>query len=68
MWANKLKLSPKKVEVLLVGKPYDLRFKISPFLDGVVLPLQEQVHNLGVLLDPGKNSEYLSLLQCLLSK
>ncbi|KAF7242586.1 Retrovirus-related Pol polyprotein from type-2 retrotransposable element R2DM [Varanus komodoensis] len=52
MRANKLKLNPDKMEVLLVG---DLGFRVSdlgPALDGVVLPLKDRVRSLGVLLDP----------------
>ncbi|KAF7238001.1 RNA-directed DNA polymerase from mobile element jockey, partial [Varanus komodoensis] len=52
MRANKLKLNPDKMEVLLVGGS---GFGVGDFdlvLNGVALPLKDRVHSLGVLLDP----------------
>ncbi|KAF7252534.1 DCN1-like protein 2 [Varanus komodoensis] len=52
MRANKLKLSPDKTEVLLVG---GLGFGVGDLdlvLNGVALPLRDKVRSLGVLLDP----------------
>ncbi|KAF7253353.1 Fibroblast growth factor receptor 2 [Varanus komodoensis] len=50
MRANKLKLSPDKMEVLLVGGS---GFGEGDFdLNGVALPLRDKVRSLGVLLDP----------------
>lgn len=51
MVANKLKLNLNNSEVLLVGRRFDLRYKVSLILDGITLPLKVQVCNLGVLLD-----------------
>lgn len=42
MWANKL-----------MSRRYDPKFKVSSVLDRVALPLKEQVHSLGVILDSG---------------
>ncbi|KAF7243599.1 Collagen alpha-1(XXI) chain [Varanus komodoensis] len=52
MRANKLKLNPDKMEVLLVSKPPFQLGDYKPVLDGVALPLEDKVHILGVLLDP----------------
>ncbi|XP_061470050.1 uncharacterized protein LOC133379228 [Rhineura floridana] len=52
MRANKLKLNPNKTEMLLVGGPSAQMVDVRPVLDGVTLPLKEQVRSLGVLLDP----------------
>ncbi|XP_053112476.1 uncharacterized protein LOC128327575 [Hemicordylus capensis] len=52
MWANKLKLNPDKTEVLLVSRRANRDEEILPVLDGVALPLKEQVRSLWVLLDP----------------
>ncbi|XP_053169630.1 uncharacterized protein LOC128353010 [Hemicordylus capensis] len=52
MWANKLKLNPDKMEVILVSRRANRDKDILPVLDGVALPLKEQVRSLGVLLDP----------------
>ena len=52
MRANKLKLSPDKTEMLLVGDCSDRMVDVQPVLDGVALPLKEQVRSLGVLLEP----------------
>ena len=52
MRANKLRLNPDKMEVLLAGgSPVQLG-DIHPVLDGVALPLKYWVFSLGVLLDP----------------
>nr|GFC52549.1 hypothetical protein [Tanacetum cinerariifolium] len=51
MGANKLKLNPDKTEVLLVQKSTTQVLDHRPALNGVVLPLKEQVRSLGVLLD-----------------
>lgn len=47
-----MKLDVNKIKVLLVWGGSDLGFTVSPILDGLALPLNEQVHSLGVLLDP----------------
>uniref|UniRef100_A0A803TMK0 Reverse transcriptase domain-containing protein n=1 Tax=Anolis carolinensis TaxID=28377 RepID=A0A803TMK0_ANOCA len=51
MRANKLKLNPDKMEVLLISRRAEQGIGLQPVLDGVALPLKTQVHNLGVLLD-----------------
>ena len=41
-----------KTEILILGGPSD-RLRGATFrLDGTALPFRDQVHNLGVLLDP----------------
>ncbi|XP_053106346.1 uncharacterized protein LOC128325025 [Hemicordylus capensis] len=52
MWANTLKLNLDKTEVLLVSRRANRDEEILLVLDGVALPLKEQVRSLGVLLDP----------------
>ena len=52
MRANELKLNPDKTEMLLVRGSSDRMVGVQPVLDGVALPLKEQVHSLGVLLEP----------------
>ncbi|KAF7246729.1 Plexin-B2 [Varanus komodoensis] len=52
MRANKLKLNPDKMEVLLVGDSSSWVGDLGLALDGVVLPLKDRIHSLGVLLDP----------------
>ena len=47
MRANKLKLNPDKTEMLLVGGSSDRMVGVQPVLDGVALPLKEQVCSLG---------------------
>lgn len=48
---KKLKHDPNKLVALMVGRGSDPG---KPhLLDGVVLPIKEQVHSLGVLLDSG---------------
>lgn len=43
MLANKLRLILNRMEELLVGRRSAPEFKVSPFLDGVVLPLSRSV-------------------------
>ncbi|KAF7245380.1 Chitinase domain-containing protein 1 [Varanus komodoensis] len=52
MRANKLKLDPDKMEVLLVGDSSSWVGDLGPALDGVALPLKDRLRSLGVLLDP----------------
>ncbi|KAF7240862.1 Receptor-type tyrosine-protein phosphatase T [Varanus komodoensis] len=52
MRANKLKLNPDKMEVLLVGGSGFGEGGFDLVLNGVSLPLRDKVHSLGVLLDP----------------
>lgn len=52
MQANELKLNPKKKELLLVRGRSDRAFKFSTIVDEVALYLKEQVHGLGMVLDP----------------
>ncbi|KAF7248216.1 Polypeptide N-acetylgalactosaminyltransferase 13 [Varanus komodoensis] len=52
MRANKLKLSPDKMEVLLVGGSGFRMGDLGLVLNGVALPLRDRVHSLGVLLNP----------------
>ncbi|KAF7243163.1 Protein mono-ADP-ribosyltransferase TIPARP [Varanus komodoensis] len=52
MRANKLKLNPDKMEVLLVGGSGFGVGDLDLVLNGVALPLRDKVHSLGVLLDP----------------
>ena len=47
MRANKLRLNPDKTEMLLVGGSSDWVVGVQPVLDGVALPLKEQVRSLG---------------------
>ena len=54
---NKLKLNPNKTEMLLVGGSSDWMVDVQPVLDGVALPLKEQVCSLGVLLEPSLSLE-----------
>lgn len=55
IWINKLKLSPYKLEMLTVHRRAGLGMAAQ--LDDIALPLKEQVHNLGVLLDPALLTE-----------
>ena len=50
--ANKLKLNSDKMEALWFGVSHVWELNRRLFLDGVILPLKEQVHSLEVLLDP----------------
>uniref|UniRef100_A0A8D2L5S4 Reverse transcriptase domain-containing protein n=1 Tax=Varanus komodoensis TaxID=61221 RepID=A0A8D2L5S4_VARKO len=52
MRANKLKLSPGKTEVLLVGGSGFGEGDLDLVLNGVALPLMDKVCSLGVLLNP----------------
>ncbi|KAF7247943.1 Phosphatidylinositol N-acetylglucosaminyltransferase subunit A [Varanus komodoensis] len=52
MRANKLKLNPDKMEVLLVGGSSFGEGELNLVLNGVALPLRDKVRSLGVLLDP----------------
>ncbi|KAF7249253.1 putative RNA-directed DNA polymerase from transposon BS, partial [Varanus komodoensis] len=52
MRANKLKLNPDKMEVLLVGGSGFGEGELNLVLNGVALPLRDKVRSLGVLLDP----------------
>ncbi|KAF7248118.1 Isopentenyl-diphosphate delta-isomerase [Varanus komodoensis] len=52
MRANKLKLSPDKTEVLLVGGSGFGEGELNLVLNGVALPPRDKVCSLGVLLDP----------------
>ncbi|KAF7250944.1 RNA-directed DNA polymerase from mobile element jockey [Varanus komodoensis] len=52
MRANKLKLNPDKMEVLLVGGSGFEEGDLDLVLNGVALPLRDKVHILGALLDP----------------
>lgn len=52
IWTNKLKLNPKKMEVILVGGRFDMGFKMLPILGGLLLHLKEWIHILRVLSDP----------------
>ncbi|KAF7248518.1 NHP2-like protein 1 [Varanus komodoensis] len=52
MRANKLKLNPDKMEVLLVGGSSSWVGDLDLALDRVALPLKNRVCSLGVLLDP----------------
>ena len=57
MRANKLKLNPDKTEMLLVSGSSERIVGVQPVLDGVALPLKEQVRSLGVLLEPSLSLE-----------
>ncbi|KAF7252606.1 putative RNA-directed DNA polymerase from transposon BS [Varanus komodoensis] len=52
MRANKLKLNPDKMDVLLVGGSGLGMGDLGLVLNGVALPLRDRVCSLGVLLDP----------------
>ncbi|KAF7243255.1 putative RNA-directed DNA polymerase from transposon BS [Varanus komodoensis] len=52
MRANKLKLNPDKMEVLLVGGSGFGEGELNLVLNGVALPIRDKVRSLGVLLDP----------------
>lgn len=52
MRTNILKLNPDKTKVLLVNRKSGPGFKMPSILDGVVLPLKDQVHSLEALLGP----------------
>ncbi|KAF7251494.1 Papilin [Varanus komodoensis] len=52
MRANKLKLNPDKMEVLLVGGSSSWVGDLDLALNGVALPLKDRVHSLEVLLNP----------------
>ncbi|XP_053155745.1 uncharacterized protein LOC128346445 [Hemicordylus capensis] len=57
MKVNKLRLNPDKTEVLLVGCSSAWVNDVQPVLDGVALPLKDQVHSLGVPRDPALSLE-----------
>uniref|UniRef100_A0A803T4E3 Reverse transcriptase domain-containing protein n=1 Tax=Anolis carolinensis TaxID=28377 RepID=A0A803T4E3_ANOCA len=57
MRANKLKLNPDKIEVLLVSRKAEQGIGLQPVLDGVALPLKTQVRSLGVPLDSSSSLE-----------
>ncbi|XP_061441792.1 uncharacterized protein LOC133364873 [Rhineura floridana] len=57
MRVNKLKLNPDKTEMLLVDGFSDRMVDIYPVLDGVTLPLKDQVRSLGVFLDSSLSLE-----------
>ncbi|XP_061474960.1 small ribosomal subunit protein uS7 isoform X1 [Rhineura floridana] len=57
MGANRLKLNPDKTETLLVSAFSAQMVDVHPVLDGVTLPLKEQVRSLGVLFDPSLSLE-----------
>ena len=57
MRVNKLKLSPDKTEVLLVGASADRLEGHFPVLNEVTLPLRDRIHRLEVLLDPSLTLE-----------
>ncbi|XP_061477657.1 uncharacterized protein LOC133382019 [Rhineura floridana] len=57
MRANKLKLNPDKTETLLVSSLPAQMVDVHPVLDGVTLPLKEQVRSLGVLFGPSLSLE-----------
>ena len=50
--ANRLKLSPDKMSILLLGDPSDRLGGSLPRLEGIILSLGDQLWNLGVFLDP----------------
>ncbi|XP_053100645.1 uncharacterized protein LOC128322765 [Hemicordylus capensis] len=50
-WSERKELNPDKMEVMLVSRRANRDEEILPVLDGVALPLKEQVCSLGVLLD-----------------
>ena len=66
MRANKLKLNPGKMEALWVSGSQV--WEVGPLLvlDGVALLLKDQVHSLGVLLDPSLSLEAQVAMECLL--
>lgn len=49
MWANRLRLNPDKMEILLLGRHPDQLWGLLLGLDGVTLPLMDQACNLDVL-------------------
>ena len=51
MMVNKLKLNPDKTEVFLVSQKVDQGIGMQLVLDGITLPLKNQVCSLGMLLD-----------------
>ncbi|KAF7235166.1 hypothetical protein EYD10_17982 [Varanus komodoensis] len=57
MRANKLKLNPDKMEVLLVGGSSSWVGDLDLALNGVALPLKDRVLSLGVVLDPDLSLE-----------
>ncbi|XP_061443806.1 uncharacterized protein LOC133365612 isoform X9 [Rhineura floridana] len=57
MRTNKLRLNPDKTEMLLVGGSSDQMVDVQPVLDGVALPLKEQIHSLRVLLESSLSLE-----------
>uniref|UniRef100_A0A803THC7 Reverse transcriptase domain-containing protein n=1 Tax=Anolis carolinensis TaxID=28377 RepID=A0A803THC7_ANOCA len=57
MRANKLKLNPDKMEVLLVSRKAKQGIGLQPVLAGVALPLKTQVRSLGVMLDSSLSLE-----------
>ena len=57
MRANKPRLTPNKTEALWVGGSQVWELGCLPVLDGVALPLKEQVRSLGVFLDPSLSPE-----------
>lgn len=50
--AKKLMLNPDKIKVLWVGGSQVWELAVFPVLNVLALPLKEQVHSLGILLDP----------------
>lgn len=56
MMTNKLNLNPDETEVLLIQKVAMQVLDPQLALDGVVVPLKDQVCRLGILLDPGTSS------------
>lgn len=63
MTANKLKLNPDKVEIMLVGQEDVLRKTALPTFNRIQLTLTDSVENLGVLLYPALLLEMLMQLQ-----
>ncbi|XP_061438561.1 protein arginine N-methyltransferase 8 isoform X6 [Rhineura floridana] len=57
MTTSKLRLNPDKTEMLLVDGFSDQMVDIYPVLDGVTLPLKEQVCSLGIILDSSLSLE-----------
>lgn len=57
MKANKLNLSQDKAKVLLVNDKGTCEPSSQPVMEGTALLLKEQVHSLGLQLDPGLQLE-----------
>ena len=64
---NRLRLNPEKIEILWVGPPSvcGLGAFLSFFWGGGSLSMKDEVHNLGVLLDPSlsRTSQIASVIQ-----